>query len=241
MTQETRCLNPNEISAEDRVAFANGEAGEAIAGHIARCEFCRSEAEEYARVARTLLAGLFRRSCPSADVLGDYALSLLPEEETVSAAQHLVDCQRCLDEMRSIQAFVDSPDEEPSPGLGGAIVRTLRRLVAVPVSRQAAAAAGLRGTTGREAQLFTADDFFITVEVLPDRPGSARSVVTGLLERSGADIEGGTAELFIEGETLANGPIDSGNFEFSGLRSGTYRLELNTSDAAITVEALRVP
>src|SRR5687768_1014746 len=110
-----RCIDPAVVTKDDLVAFARGDAGPAAAAHIERCSSCRVHARFYRHADQVLLTALFRRGCPPALTLGEYAMDLLPVERRRLVAEHLVDCPHCLGESREIRTFMTEPDHSDQP------------------------------------------------------------------------------------------------------------------------------
>src|SRR5262245_5458377 len=135
------CVQPGAVTPEELIAYVDGEAPARVAEHVRRCRRCRAEVEQYAVVERRLGAALHRFDCPSPQRLGEMELGLLMPEERLAVAQHVADCARCTDELRTLRQFMAfEPAAEPG------LVERLRRLVAILVEPPPALALGaLRG------------------------------------------------------------------------------------------------
>src|SRR5438045_4093411 len=86
------CTQPAAITPEEMVAFVDGEASDQVVAHLRGCRRCRSEVERYASAGQRLRRLLGRLDCPSPHRLGEMELELLPPEEAVALAGHVVEC-----------------------------------------------------------------------------------------------------------------------------------------------------
>ncbi|MFN8559684.1 MAG: hypothetical protein U0531_20850, partial [Dehalococcoidia bacterium] len=86
-----RCTDPNAVADGDLIAVARAEAEPSVLEHLHACRACQDRAANYRALERRLEQALFRLSCPSSETLGEYALDLLPPDERVALAGHLVD------------------------------------------------------------------------------------------------------------------------------------------------------
>jgi hypothetical protein len=230
-----RCVNPNEITDEDVIAFALGEASSEAQGHLQRCHSCRAQAEAYARRHNLVGFGLFRSACLPSLTIGEYVLGLLTGEALQRAAAHLSECPRCLSESRSYSAFMAQPDE-PATSLFDAV----RRLVLRPLAPSPALAA-LRG--GASTESLTYEDaersWRVHLTIQRGQPGSRTRTLAGLVELASP---GGakSAALFDQSGPLQSEELDAGNFYFTGVPAGTYRLEVTSDEATAVIEDVDV-
>lgn len=231
------CLHPGEIAAEDLVAYARGEAEPAVVAHVEQCAACSNRADSYTRLDHVLAAGLFRLHCPETLVLGEYALGILAPDREREIAEHLVDCLHCRAERQRFRSFLAEPDEIPLPG---GILNALRRLVARPIVQPSTLALGLRGTAGEESTTYEADGLHVTLSV--QRAARAgKAVLVGLVEVAASGSCGGRAILFSgDRELEAQAVDDLGNFVFSDVPSGSYRVEVTVPDAVVVLDAIAV-
>jgi hypothetical protein len=238
MTNQTaHCVDPSGIRADDLVAYAWGEAGPAIVSHVDRCAACRDEAGAYARLDAALGARLFRRGCPESIIIGEYAMDLLASDTRRSVAEHLMECPYCLAESRDFKTFIG----EPKPGRGEGIPGKLRRIFAQPFTAPSPALAGLRGSGDSGSATYTAGGLRLTVSVQRGSRGTGGNVLVGLIEQDGDDHTGAHAQLF-EGETLLQTEEvdDLGNFLFSGVPSGIFRIEVTVPTAIVVIDPVQV-
>lgn len=228
------CVDPSAITADDHLPYARGEASPSVAEHMSRCPGCSREAAAYAGVERVLHAALFRRSCPDSLLLGEYALDLLDADTRASVAQHLVLCTECLRESRSYTSFLTEPDAPPKPS----VVERLRRLVARPLIPEPVLS-GMRGAGDGDSTTYAAEGVRLTVSVQrAGRPG-AGSILVGLLEQ--IPEPGAVATLYLDDAPVGQEAVDDlGNFLFSGVRAGTYRVEVTVPPSLVVVDGIAV-
>jgi anti-sigma factor RsiW len=232
------CVQPGAITPEELVAFVDGEAPDRVVEHLSRCRGCRSEAERYASLAHRLGAALHRFDCPSPQRLGEMELGALPPEERLVLAQHVAECARCADELRTLRAFMaDEPAPRPS------VVARLRSIVATLVEPAAGLAFDtLRGAGDAGSRTYQAEGTTITLSVEPG-PRHGRSAVLGLIAREArADAAASPdAELVSVDGTVSRSRVDDlGSFSFDDVEPGTYRLHLRLGDRTVVVEGLNV-
>ena len=233
------CVNPREISPDDLIAHAHGDAPPAAIRHIERCPTCQEQAAQYARAHATLSAELFRHSCPSTLTIGEYVLGVLPPDAAREVAEHLVDCPHCAAERRETAAFLKEEDE---PEGAHGFVDTVRRLLARPLAPTAPALAGLRGAAGDGSEVFTADGLRVTISVQRATRGVRGSILVGLVEPWTAASAGGQAQLYADDRVVQSTEVDDlGNFVFDAVPPGNYRVEVRLAEVVVTIDPLSVP
>lgn len=117
------------------LAYDEGALPEEKREHLEQCEVCQQRLATYRRTNSRLLAKLYRSACPGAVELNYYCLGVLPQEERVSIASHLLDCPACagdVAEIRRVQAAF-----EPFPPAAFSLRTAARRLFATLVVQQA--------------------------------------------------------------------------------------------------------
>ena len=232
-----RCVDPTAIPPDGLVAYALGEAGPAVAGHVERCPACGPTARRELRLHSLLRAALFRRSCPPSLTIGEYVTDTLAPLERQQIAGHLLDCPHCQAESRDFATFLAQPDQ-PAPDSG--LLGALRRLIARPLANPAPVLAGLRAT-GDEENLtaYTAGGLRIMVGV--SRHGGA-NVVVGWLEPAPEADAPATAFLYADDVPLQEEEVDElGNFLFMHVPAGAYRVEVRRGNTVIVIDPVRAP
>ncbi|GCE20686.1 hypothetical protein [Dictyobacter kobayashii] len=101
------CREPGAISSEELIAYLEGEkVRPAVVEHLARCQKCSSQLAIYRGMERKLTHQLYRWDCPPNQVLGDFALGLLDNDQAVSVQTHLDMCVLCSAEMVTLTNFL---------------------------------------------------------------------------------------------------------------------------------------
>lgn len=117
------------------LAYDEGALPEEKREHLDQCEICQQRLTTYRRTNSRLLSKLYRSACPGAVELNYYCLGVVPEEERVSIASHLLNCPACAGdvvEIRRMQAAF-----EPFPPAAFSLPAAARRLFATLVVQQA--------------------------------------------------------------------------------------------------------
>lgn len=235
------CDSPGAVTADELVAYADGEAPARVAEHVRTCAACAEEANRYRRAQRRLRGALDRFECPTSQTLGEYELGLLSSEERQTVAAHVLECPLCSDELRLLRQLLaeDVASAAPAPR---ELVSELRRVVATLVRPPAQPAYALRGLGNEELQTYQAGDVTIAIGSGP-AARRGRASLTGLVWREGAGAEELTnreARLSAEDGTAYSSPVDDlGNFVFEDIRPGPYRLEVWLADRIVVVELVR--
>jgi hypothetical protein len=108
------CLNSKAPTDEELISFAlDDEALPAEANnHLQQCETCQKRLASYKQVNTYLLSHLYRSQCPSGEELSLYCADLLPAEERVRIANHILDCPLCTNEVTETRKFLRTLDVE---------------------------------------------------------------------------------------------------------------------------------
>src|SRR5687767_10210544 len=80
------CVDPPELNESQLLAYIDGDAGPAVAMHLARCPACRARAVQLGRLIGRMTVMLYRLDCPPAIDLGEYQLGLVPETQVGAIA-----------------------------------------------------------------------------------------------------------------------------------------------------------
>ena len=176
-----------------------------------------------------LLSTIFyRQSCPSAEMLADYAMKLLAPGQRLVVAQHLRRCPHCTEEL----GLFAEPGQ--TPGFIAQLVNRVRWAVAHPALQPAP----LRGSSLRQL-VYTAEETTIDIETAPSPGGFDRLRLTGEIV---SPIHFTEAELWDEeqAQTMAVSAVDEGYFDMTGLARASYLLCLKTDGAELWLGPLRV-
>lgn len=106
-----QCSKPGTIRSEELLAYLAGEkVRPAVKEHLASCQYCSSQLAAYRRMERTLIKKLYRWDCPANQILGEYQLGLLSNEQAAQVREHLQSCVLCAAEVAALHEFLE---EEP--------------------------------------------------------------------------------------------------------------------------------
>lgn len=188
------------------------------------------------QIERELHRRLYRFDCPEAHTLGEYHADMLPAEQRMSVAAHLVSCDECRAELQSLRAYLAAPTSVPE-----SLASRARRVVATLFQPPPGlAVSGLRGAAQGSTRVFEAGDVTVTVA-----PGPSRGSLVGLVvmpARAPAALAGRAVRFSAHDGPGAETTLDEmGNFEVDALRPGLYALEIDLPDGSVVVlEGLRV-
>jgi len=232
--------HPGAVTPEDLVAYIDGEAPGHVAVHVRDCAICGAAADGYARAQGQLLGRLRRFDCPTSHTLGEYELDLLRPAERTEVAAHIVRCPRCTDELRQLRAFLAVGPISHTPGPLAGVRRVFASLLG-PIP--GVALAGLRGAVDDMPQTYLADEFTITIDAGIASRRALGSLI-GLIWREGDDLArdaGGAVALVAADGTTRAAEVDAlGNFGFTGVAPGTYRLEVALGDRLVVVDEIHI-
>ena len=237
-----RCIAPSEVTPEELLAYAHGEAPSRVVEHVRDCAHCAAEASDYAWEQWRLASRLHRVTCPSPHALGEYELAVLAPTERTRVAAHARDCPRCAAELQQLRDFLaDGPLVAVArPGLG--IRRIIAALVAPPMSPTVVGYAAVRSGGGASARTYRAEDVALSINVGSAGPG--RASLAGLIWREDAALEtmarAAVTLITANGATLTAEVDDLGGFAFDEVVPGTHRLEVLLGDRLVTIEALSI-
>lgn len=245
------CEERRKLDDIQLLTYLDGEADRKVARHLAACRHCRARAAELRLTEARLKAAFYRSSCPSPMALGEYRLGTLARIEAARIDRHLMDgCPYCGLELARLERFLGDLAPAPKPDLTAGVAERIRVLVARLTGGVAGALsgsqpalapayAGVRGEAAGPA-VYEAGDAEVLLAAQPSGAAAGPFELLGLL--TGASPAGFTANLWqdagLAAATLAAAvPVDEGgNFVFSDLAPGTYKLVLSGPDRLIYIE-----
>ena len=241
------CIAPIEITEEQLVAYADGEADSATLDHLRRCRHCAQRARAYADDLRVLRALFYRIECPEAHTLGEYRLGLLSSSEQTAIEMHLKACSPCASELAELDHFLEEAESTPAPVLASQLKRLVARLASPPpepAAQQQQYAFAFRGPTTAPPSLYQAEDIRLVAGLEADGDHAGRKMLLGFTTRQGkpqVSLTGARVQLNRRGMTVAVDQVDDlGNFAFSDLTSGEYELVLITDKEQVVIETIVV-
>jgi hypothetical protein len=252
------CLNSIAPTDEELISFAlDGEAlSEEARTHLEQCETCQKRLADYEQINAYLVSHLYRSQCPTGEQLSFYCADLLPEDERMSIAKHVLDCPLCAAEVAETRKFLHVQDVElPSPSL---TPRSLvRRIFATRVVRPQPQFA-VRGEFSETSwpRQYKAESVDVSLHL--SRTSSGEHMLLGILTstnpvESVEALEGVPAELYRKPLPLAADddrssatPLlhtqvdDLGNLVFKPVPAGDYVMVIYLPDREMVIDGLTI-
>jgi hypothetical protein len=261
------CSEPGIIRDEELLAYLAGEIVRPIVQqHLSRCQSCSAKLADFRRVERSLTRKLYRLDCPPNQVLGEYQLGLLANEQASAVKLHLSSCVLCSVEIATLSQFLAndpmlvervavqpslsnnhvSHSLEPSFGhLRNVTSGQIQRVIATFLAPQPRLAYQREiASTEVWPRNYSAEDFHISIQL--DNGTSRRDSLQliGFVTHKGSSLEslqGIPVLLSSENDVVYKQNIDDlGNFVFSSITPASYTLELQLPDCTIVIEKLPV-
>jgi hypothetical protein len=234
------------------LSYEESTLSEQEQAHFARCSLCQERLAAYTRMHARLLAKLHRRLCPSAVRLNYYCLDIVPEEERVSIASHLLDCPACSAEVAQIRQTLKNFD--PFPAAESSLRSAIRRIFATLVVQQALPVT--RGASSQQAgwpRQYQAETLDLSLHL--SRQASGEIMLLGILTSSDPGETADSFEGIIVELHTAPGPLqggeqarplltsqvdDIGNLLLEPVPAGEYVMILRLPEREIVIEGLTI-
>lgn len=235
----TDCIEPPALDQIELSQFADGEALQNTVTHIAKCAFCRANAEQFVHQQQGFKALLFRSTCPSSEEIRDYQMGFLDRVRDNFVALHIRSCPHCARELSQLNAYLDDPllqsVKEPSKLLGR--LQTLIGELVRPSAQPALS--GIRGGD-EQLQTFRIGSGQIGIEVELDDERQETLTIKGLI--TGIELAELSTYLWQSEQLVASEPVDEilGDFVIRGIRAGDYELTLQRPDLVIRIPSLKI-
>ncbi len=238
------CTFSSPLNEQSLLQYLDGQAPPEVAEHLARCAFCASRAAELARFQSQLKALFYRMECPPSLELGEYALRMLPSSRALQIRAHVDRCPHCAQELAQMERFLAAPLIQDWLREGVEKVKVfIARLVgglspAGNPGEVSLAFGSLRGDE-EEPLIYQVNDTQIVLEIQddPDHPG--KKILLGLI--TGSEQPMFTVRLQDREHTPATAHVDEiGNFAFSQLHPGAYKLVIAGEGMEIHIPQLRI-
>jgi hypothetical protein len=198
---------------------------------------------------------------PNLELLAAYGQGRLPAEQAAEIEQHLRSgCSQCTTEFDRLQRLATLLTDDASipamrPGMlqqakelfrGQGPARrpgTLRRLIGSLVTPPAVNLAGVRQSQPNQQVLFTAEDYDVDVQLLPEPQQPTWQVVGQVLSRQGLLDERSllSAALLPDNDRAPlhqHATGEFGEFDFTGVPAGTYTIRLRLAGVEILLPGL---
>jgi len=252
----TLALSDEELLS---VAYDEGIQSEAKREHLEQCPICQQRLTSYTRTNGRLLTKLYRSTCPSAVQLNYYCLGVIPEEQRISIASHVLDCPLCTDEVAEIRRLQAA--FEPFPPAGFSLRAAVRSLFATlvvqqaqPVTRDMAPSAGWPRQYRAESvdlslhlsRASNGEAMLVGIVTSRDRAMTAEAfegVTVDLYHTPGPPVvegEGGRADEETARPFLTTQVDDVGNILLEPIPAGNYLMILRLPNLEVIVEDLYI-
>ncbi len=247
------CLHSNAPDDEELLRFALDEEPlrKEAREHLAQCEACQQRLRMFKQVNDVLTAQFYRSQCPGAEQLSFYCADLLPADDKMHIAAHILECPLCIAEVAETRRFMAEveplPAAEFSPGVA---VRSIRRIAASLVRQQAQFV--LRGgiVTSWPRQ-YRAESIDLSLHLSRASNGDylLLGILTSINNAESVDaFEGAKVELYPANLAPSENqrPIritevdDLGNIVFSAVPPGQYTLLLHLPEREIVIEDITI-
>jgi len=250
------CQNSIAPTDEELLSFAlDGEALPCAARtHLEQCATCQQRLARYEQASAYLISHLYRSQCPTGEQISLYCADLLPENERMSIATHVLECPLCAAEVEDTRRFLRVQDIElPSPSLSPR--NLVRRIFATRVVRPQLQFA-VRGDAPETTwpRQFKAESVDLSLHL--SRTSSGEPMLLGILTstdpaESVDALEGVPAELYnaplnVDGDEPCAAPLlytqvdDLGNIVFKPVSPGEYVLIIYLPNREMVIDGLTI-
>jgi len=264
------CLHSQAPNDEELLSYAlDGEALPAQKqAHLDQCDLCQQRLAGYKQVNASLVSHLYRRFCPDGLQLSLYCENLLPNDEKIRIATHVLDCPLCTKEVAETRRFMRDAPLRTSPAsslveAGRRFVEELlapspaRRIFATLVRQQAQLVMRNGNSSANKGwpRQYRAESIDISLHL--SRASNGAYMLLGIL--TSADnaetvdaFEGARAELYPapfergNAEGLVKIPLceatvdDLGNIVFNAVPIGEYILLIHLPNQNIVIEGITI-
>ena len=250
------CQNSIAPTDEELLSFAlDGEAlPDAARTHLEQCATCQQRLARYEQANAYLISHLYRSQCPTGEQISLYCADLLPQDDRMSIATHVLECPLCAAEVEDTRRFLQVSDIElPSPSLSPR--NLVRRVFATRVVRPQLQFA-VRGDAPETAwpRQFKAESVDLSLHL--SRTSSGEPMLLGILTstdpaESVDALEGVPAELYnaplpVNGDEPSAVPLlrtqvdDLGNIVFKPVSPGAYALIIYLPNREMIIDGLTI-
>ncbi len=252
-------LHSMALSDEQLLRFAlGGEPLPAEASvHLEQCAICQERLARYRETHTFLVSRLYRHSCPDAGQLSFYCANLLPADERMHIANHLLECPLCMAEVAETRAFLnDELLPEPMPV---SLSHKVQRIFATLVRQQAQFV--VRGEyreqdAGKWPRQYRVDGVDLSLHLSRASNGDyvLLGIMTGIDAEENIDAFAGiqtnlyTAPEFATADESDREPVpflstevdDIGNFVFTPVPPGQYVMNIRLPEAELVIEDITI-
>jgi len=250
------CLHPIAPDDEELLRFAlDGEAlPEEVNRHLQECTDCQQRLSRYKNVHSLLVSRLYRHQCPDELQLSFYCAGLLPADERVGIANHLLDCPLCAGEAADTRQFLAVADREllPAPAISlNGLHAVTRRIFAMLTQQRAQLVVRGNAAEGVWPRQYHAESIDLSLHL--SRTSSGEYMVLGIITDPTESIEAFqdmAAELYpatggkdsdrAEKPLLCEQVDELGNIVFSAVPVGEYVMIVHLPGREMVIEGLSI-
>lgn len=225
--------------------------------HLEHCEICQQRLARYKQFHTSLVSRLYRSQCPSGTQLSLYCAGLLPADEQMEIAAHLLLCPLCADEAEETRRFLATVEPLPAPTIS--LRDTGRRIVATLVGPQMRLVTRGSAPATTWPRQYRAESINLSLYLSRTSDGeyALLVIITSIHSAETAKaFEGLAAELYsapdsialsdedIKEGLMAETPLvraeidDVGNVVFNGVPAGKYNLVVHLPERELVIEDL---
>jgi hypothetical protein len=254
------CLNSIAPSEEELISFALDDEALPVEAnnHLQQCEICQKRLAGYKQVNTYFLSHLYRSQCPSGQELSLYCADLLPDEDRVSIANHVLDCPLCTNEVAESRKFLRTLDVElPTPSFSPrALLRPIFATRVIRTQPQFAVRGGGDASETLWPRHYKAESVDLSLHLSFTSKGERMllGIITSIDPAENVDIfEGVTVELYTApGPMVTNGdkptapPLmhteidDLGHLVFKPVPTGEYVMIIFLPDREMVIKDLTI-
>lgn len=224
--------------------------------HLQQCAACQQRLAAYTRLDEVLVARFYRRFCPDAMQISLYCEDLLPADERVRIAGHILDCPLCAAEVADTRRFMQ--DAPLAATTGFSPLGAMRRVVGVLTRQQAQLVTRGEGNSVPEnawPRQYRADGIDLSLHL--SRASNGDQLLLGILTSADSAesvdmFEGARAELYAGSfltdieqqppqEPIRRAQVDDlGNLVFNAVTNGDHVLIIHLPDQIVVFEQITI-
>lgn len=240
---DEQCIAPLEIQEGDLLAYLEGVAPPAIAGHVARCPACAAQAAALREMELLMAGALHRADCPDPDDLLQYQAGLLARADQRRVKRHIAACNDCQAELGQLAALTAPP---PTPTAKEIVQQAGRRILrALQLPAAPAPAFAVRGDERRWLE-YQAGGYRLLLGVVPLPAVEMIWQLEGQLLRleDALPTPQGAAVRILQGDdptVIAQDIVDEfGFFALDRLGPGRYIIQIDLDADSIVIEDIAI-
>lgn len=259
---------PDSLAPDDeellRYALDEDPLSDETRAHLERCELCQQRLASYQQTHSLLLSHLYRRQCPNGTQLSLYCAGLLPMDEQIHVATHLLGCPLCSAEAAETRRFLAQVEPLPVPSpAASSLSHTIRRIFATLVTPPLESNLVKRGSVPttewpRQYQAESVNlslhlsrnskkEYVLLAIMTSTEPAVSIDAFEGVVaelytvQRAGGErSEDKSQHMFAESPTARTQVDDTGNMVFRAVPRGNYTLVVHLPGHELVIEEVTI-